>query len=257
MDLKDRVIVVTGGASGLGQATVERFVKGGAKAVIVDLNEERGKKLEAEMGGNAAFFKCDVSDDAQVEACIEFAMKKFGRIDIMHNNAAMGLAAKIADCKKGKMHDMEGFIKVLYVNTVAAFNFSRRAAIEMYKNEPNADGERGLIVNTTTVASFEGQIGQVAYAASKGAINSMTIVMARDLSGDGIRCMTIAPGMFDTPVLGQLDPKVKEALGKMIPFPPRLGHADEFARLVQQIAENPMLNGEVIRLDGAIRMQPR
>ncbi len=256
MNLKDRVALVTGGASGLGRATVERLYKNQAKVVILDLQEEKGNKLASELGANAAFCKCDISNESDVKAAIDFAVSKFGRIDILVNNAAFAVAEKTTDPKKG-MHNLDNFKKVVAVNTIGTFDMTRNATTKMLDNEPDASGGRGVVINVSTVASMEGQIGQVAYAASKGGVNAMTIVIARELANVGIRCVTIAPGIFDTPAMDFLSTQVKEALGKTIPFPSRLGHADEFASLVQHIIENDMLNGEVIRLDGAIRMQPR
>jgi len=256
MELKNKTAIVTGGASGLGEAVVRRFVKAGANVVILDLNEEKGTVIVSELGQQAAFFKTNISLKEDVEAALKFALEKFGRIDIDVNCAAIGIAQKTADLKKGS-HDLELFKRVIDINLIGTFDVIRNAAMFMMQNEPNADGERGVIINTASVAAFEGQIGQVAYAASKAALVGMTLPIARDLSASGIRAATIVPGIFDTPMLGQLPDNVKDALGKMVPFPSRLGKPDEYALLAQQIVENPMINGECIRLDGAIRMQPK
>ncbi len=256
MIIKDRVALITGGASGLGKASAEMLYQAGAKVVILDLNEDNAKKTAEGLGGNAIFKKCDIGVEADVTAAIDYAMDKFGRIDIMINNAAFAVAEKTADKKKGP-HSLENFIKVLRVCTIGGFDFSRQAACKMMLNEADSDGAKGVIINTSSVASMDGQIGQVAYSAAKGAINAMTLTMARDLSSEGIRVITICPGIFDTPALQGMPDNIKEALGKMVPYPPRLGNSAEFAALVKLAVETNYLNGEVIRLDGAIRMQPR
>ncbi len=256
MEIKDRVALITGGASGLGRATAEALYKAGAKIVILDLNEEGAQKTAESFGNNATFKKCDISLEADVTAAIDFAMEKYGRIDIMINNAAFAVAEKTADKKKGP-HSLDNFMKVVRVCCIGTFDFSRQAACKMMLNEADADGAKGVIINTSTVASMDGQIGQVAYSAAKGAVNAMTLTMARDLSSEGIRVITICPGIFDTPALQGLPDNVKTALGKMVPYPPRLGKADEFALMVKTAVECSYLNGEVIRLDGAIRMQPK
>lgn len=256
MELKGKTVIVTGGASGLGEATVRRFVKGGANAIIIDLDEKKGQALVAELGSQTAFIKTNVGVTEDVQAAINFAIEKFGKIDVLVNCAAIAGAAKTTDMKKGP-HDLNLFKKIVEVNLIGCFDVIRTAATAMLQNEPNAEGERGVIINTASVAAFDGQIGQVAYSATKGAMVGMTLPIARDLSSVGIRALTIAPGIFLTPMLQGLPENVREALGKMVPFPSRLGKPDEFAMLVQQIVENPMLNGETIRLDGAIRMQPK
>lgn len=255
MDVKNKTAVVTGGASGLGEATVRRLLELGARVVVVDINEARGEILSKELGDNFAFCRTDISVTEEVEAAVSFAVEKFGGIDILVNCAAIGIAGKTAS-KKGP-HDLKAFRKTIEVNLIGTFDVIRQAAYKMLSNQPDENGERGVIVSTASVAAFEGQIGQAAYTASKAAIAGLTIVIARDLAADGIRACTIAPGLFDTPLLGSLPEEVKTSLGKMIPFPSRLGRPQEYAMLVQQIIENPMLNGEVIRLDGAIRMAPR
>lgn len=256
MDIKNKTVLVTGGASGLGESTVRRFVKGGANAVVLDLQEERGQALANELGKQVAFIKCNIVEPDNVQAAIKFTIDKFGHIDVLVSCAGIATAMKTADAKKGP-HDMDVFKRAVDINLIGTFDVIRSCAQAMLANEPNVDGERGVIINTASVAAFDGQIGQVAYAASKAALVGMTLPLARDLSGVGIRALAIAPGIFFTPMLASLPENVQEALGKMVPFPARLGKGDEFACLVQQIVENPMLNGESIRLDGAIRMQPK
>jgi 3-hydroxyacyl-CoA dehydrogenase / 3-hydroxy-2-methylbutyryl-CoA dehydrogenase len=255
MKIKNRVALVTGGASGLGEATVRRLVAEGGKAAIVDLAEEKGAKLVAELGDHAGFFTADVTDEAAVQQVVNRIEEQFGKLDIVVNCAGIGMAEKVLS-RKGP-HALSSFTKTIQVNLIGTFNVIRLAAEKMSANLPNEEGERGVIVNTASVAAFDGQIGQAAYSASKGGIVGMTLPIARELARYGIRVMTIAPGLFDTPLFASLPQEARETLGKMVPFPPRLGQPDEYARLVQSIVENPMLNGETIRLDGAIRMQPK
>ncbi|NPV91373.1 MAG: 3-hydroxyacyl-CoA dehydrogenase [Firmicutes bacterium] len=255
MEIRNRTAVVTGGASGLGEATVRRLLGFGARVVIFDINAERGKALVEELGDNLAFCRTNIAAPEEVEAAVGFAVEKFGGINILVNCAAIGIAGKIAG-KKGP-HDLQEFRRTIEVNLIGTFDVTRQVAFKMLGNEPDENGERGVIISTASVAAFEGQIGQIAYTASKAAIAGMTIVIARDLMGDGVRACTIAPGLFDTPLLGSLPDEVKTALGKMVPFPSRLGKPQEYAMLAQSIIENPMLNGEVIRLDGALRMAPK
>ncbi|MBA4541487.1 MULTISPECIES: 3-hydroxyacyl-CoA dehydrogenase [Thermoactinomyces] len=255
MKIKDCVALVTGGASGLGEATVRRLVAEGGKAAIVDLAEEKGAKLAAELGDDAFFLTADVADEASVRQVVNRIEERFGKIDIVVNCAGVAVAEKVLG-KKGP-HALSSFVKTIQVNLIGTFNVIRLAAEKMSANLPNEGGERGVIVNTASVAAFDGQIGQAAYSASKGGIVGMTLPIARELARYGIRVMTIAPGLFDTPLFASLPQEARESLGKMVPFPPRLGLPDEYARLVQSIVENPMLNGETIRLDGAIRMQPK
>jgi len=256
MEIKSSVVVVTGGASGLGEATVRNIVGQGGKAVIIDLNDERGKNLVEELGeNNVLYVKTNVANEEEVQSVLDQGVEKFGKITAAINCAGIGTAQKTYG-KKGPF-ELDAFKKVIEVNLVGTFNVIRLAAEKMAQNEPNESGERGVIVNTASVAAFEGQIGQAAYSASKGGIVGMTLPIARDLSSVGIRVLTIAPGLFETPLLGAAPEHVKEALGAMVPFPKRLGRPSEFGQLVQSIIENPMLNGEVIRLDGAIRMQPK
>lgn len=255
MDLKDCVAVVTGGASGLGEATVRNIVVHGGKAVIFDLQEERGLQLAAELGENVCFISTDITSESSVQDAIEEAIQTFGKVNALVNCAGIAIAKRTVS-KKGA-HDLDSFSKVIQVNLVGSFNVIRLLAEKMGTNTPNEHGERGVIINTASVAAFDGQIGQAAYSASKGGVVGMTLPLARDLANVGIRVMTIAPGLFETPLFASLPEPAKEALGKMTPFPSRLGHPSEYAHLVQSIIENPMLNGEVIRLDGAIRMQPK
>jgi NAD(P)-dependent dehydrogenase (short-subunit alcohol dehydrogenase family) len=255
MNISGKVALVTGGASGLGAASVRMVVKAGGRGLIVDLNEANGQALAAEMGENAAFARADVSSASDMEAAVEAALQRFGRLDININCAGIGSAARVIG-KEGPA-SLEAFVKVINVNLVGAFNSIRLAAAAMARNEPGPDGERGVVINTASIAAFDGQIGQAAYSASKGGIVGMTLPLARDLARHGIRVMTIAPGIFDTPLLGQLPDTVRESLGQSVPFPQRLGQPDDYAALARHIIENAMLNGEVIRLDGALRMPPK
>ncbi|XP_039305721.1 3-hydroxyacyl-CoA dehydrogenase type-2-like [Solenopsis invicta] len=254
--LKGTVALVTGGASGLGRGTVERFVKQGAKVIIGDLPVSKGKTMADELGeANAVFAPMDVTSEADVQAALDLTKQKFGKLDVLVNAAGIAIAFKTYNSNKKLPHKLEDFAKIIHVNTVGTFNAIRLSAGLMIENTPNQDGQRGVIVNTASVAAFDGQIGQAAYSASKGAVVGMTLPIARDLSKDGIRVVTIAPGIFKTPMLMALPDKVRTYLAKTIPFPQRLGEPEEYAMLVQQIVENTMLNGEVIRLDGALRMQ--
>jgi NAD(P)-dependent dehydrogenase (short-subunit alcohol dehydrogenase family) len=255
MKLQGETAVVTGGASGLGEATVRNLVAEGGNAVIFDIQVERGEALARELGERVRFVKTDVTDEDSVKAAVEEAVRTFGKISLVVNCAGIAIAEKTIG--KNGVHDLHSFTKVVQVNLIGTFNVIRLAVEKMAENDPDSDGGRGVIVNTASVAAFDGQIGQVAYSASKGGIVGMTLPIARDLARYGIRVMTIAPGVFETPLFEALPEKAREALGKMTPFPPRLGKPAEYAKLVQSIAENPMLNGEVIRLDGAIRMMPK
>ncbi|WP_373893524.1 3-hydroxyacyl-CoA dehydrogenase [Virgibacillus sp. CBA3643] len=255
MNLENHVIVVTGGASGLGEATVRNAISKGTKVIILDMAEEKGERLVEELGEVAYFIKTDVTEASSVQMALDQAVNTFGSIHAVVNCAGVAIAEKTYG-KKGA-HELASFSKVVQVNLIGTFNVIRLAAEKIASNEPNEDNERGVIINTASVAAYEGQIGQVAYSASKGGIVGMTLPIARDLSTYGIRVMTIAPGLFETPLFEALPEKAKKALGEMTPFPPRLGYPGEYARLTQSIIENPMLNGETIRLDGAIRMQPR
>jgi NAD(P)-dependent dehydrogenase (short-subunit alcohol dehydrogenase family) len=253
--LEGAVALVSGGASGLGEATVRRLVAAGAKAVIVDRDEAKGEALARELSGRALFAKADVSSAADISAAVEKAMG-LGTLRIAVSCAGIGPAARTL-ARDGKPHDLELFQRVVGVNLIGTFNVTRLAASAIATAAPLADGERGVIVNTASVAAYEGQIGQIAYAASKGGVVAMTVPAARDLAASGIRVCTIAPGTFDTPLLGTLSPQVREALAASIPFPRRLGISADYAALVQHIIENPYLNGETIRLDGALRMAPK
>ncbi len=255
MELKQVVAFVTGGASGLGEATVRRIVNDGGKAMLLDLAVERGEQLASELGGNALFQKMDVCSPEDVQIALERTIQEFGHVNVVMNCAGIATAEKVLG-KKGP-HALESFSKTLQVNLIGSFNVIRLAAAQMVKNVPNAGGERGVIISTASVAAYEGQIGQAAYSASKGGIVGMTLPIAREMAGHGIRVMTIAPGLFETPMSDSLPEEAHKSLGSMIPFPSRLGYPEEYALLVRSILENPMLNGTAIRLDGAIRMQPR
>ncbi len=255
MDLKGSVAVVTGGASGLGEACVRRLTAAGAKAAIFDLNEEGGRRLAGELGGQAVFHKVDVTSEEEVAGGLKTCLDAFGALHLLINCAGMGIPAKVLG-KEGPM-PLNIFRKTIEVNLIGTFNVIRLAAEKMAANQPNRDGERGVVINTTSVAAFEGQIGQTAYSASKAGIVGITLPIAREFAELGIRVVTIAPGLFNTPMLAALPDKVKESLGKSVPFPPRLGEPREFAALATAIIENPVLNGETIRLDGALRMAPR
>jgi len=255
MDIQGSVALVTGGASGLGEATVRRLHAAGAHVVIADRDEERGKKVVAELGGRATFAKIDVTSAADVEAAIATATAS-GSLRIAVSCAGVGWASRTL-AKDGTPHALDLFQTVIGINLVGTFNVLRLAAAAMAKNEPLADGERGLIVNTASVAAFDGQIGQIAYAASKGGVVAMTLPAARDLAPVGVRVMTIAPGTFDTPMMATLPEAARQALAAAIPFPRRLGNPAEYAALVEHLARNSYLNGEVIRLDGSLRMAPK
>ncbi|XP_075434615.1 3-hydroxyacyl-CoA dehydrogenase type-2 [Ascaphus truei] len=254
--LKGMVGVVSGGASGLGRATVERLLLHGASAIILDLPTSEGSSVAQSLGKQCAFAPTDVTSESDVKSALALAREKFGRVDIAVNCAGIAVAVKTYNPKKELPHSLEDFQRVINVNIAGTFNVIRLAAGEMGKNEPDQDGHRGVIINTASVAAFDGQVGQAAYSASKGGIVGMTLPIARDLAPMGIRVMTIAPGLFATPLLAGLPEKVRTFLARQVPFPSRLGDPGEYAHLVQSIVENPMLNGEVIRLDGAIRMQP-
>ncbi|MFB4168463.1 3-hydroxyacyl-CoA dehydrogenase [Virgibacillus sp. JSM 102003] len=256
MEVNNSVAVVTGGASGLGEATVRNIVSQGGKAVILDLQTEKGNDLAAELGEMAMFVKTDVTDESSVVSALNNAIETFGHVNILVNCAGIGEAKRTLS-KNNEAHDLDSFSKVIGINLIGTFNMIRLASEKMAANEPGPTGERGVIINTASVAAYEGQMGQAAYSASKGGIVGMTLPIARDLSKLGIRVMSIAPGLFETPLFAGLPDKAREALEKQTPFPSRLGRPDEYAQLVQSIITNPMLNGETIRLDGAIRMQPR
>ncbi|SOY54827.1 3-hydroxyacyl-CoA dehydrogenase [Cupriavidus taiwanensis] len=252
MEIKDNVFIITGGASGLGAGTTRLLAESGARVVIADLNEAAGQALAAETGGR--FVRCDVTSEADGQAAVA-AAQSLGRLAGLVNCAGIATANKTVG--KNGPHPLDAFDKTIRINLIGSFNMIRLAAAAMVQNAPDSEGERGVIINTASVAAFDGQIGQAAYAASKGGVVGMTLAIARDLARDGVRCMTIAPGLFETPMLLGMPQEVQDALGKMVPFPSRLGRPAEYAKLARSIIENPMLNGEVIRLDGAIRMQPK
>ena len=255
MEINEKIsAIVTGGASGLGEATARMLSSMGANVAIFDLNENKGLAVSEKI--NSDFYKVDVTDTNSVNQAVSSFLKQNEGIQIVVNCAGIGPAAKTVS--RGEPHSSELFAKVININLIGSFNVASICAAEMVKNrEYSEDGFRGVIVNTASVAAYDGQIGQVAYSASKGGIVGMTLPMARDLSDKGIRVCSIAPGLFLTPLLESLPKEVQESLGKQVPFPSRLGKPTEFAKLVVQIIENDMLNGEVIRLDGAIRMAPR
>ena len=253
MQIKNSVFLVTGGASGLGAASARMAAENGGKVVIADLQSDAGEKLAKEIGGR--FVKTDVTSEGDGKAAVAAALKEFGGLHVLVNCAGIGLAERTLG--KEAPHDLGRFVRVITVNLIGTFNMTRLAAEAMAKASPNASGERGVVVNTASVAAFDGQIGQAAYSASKGGIVGMTLPIARDLSRNGIRVNTIAPGIFETPLLGALPKEVQESLGKQVPFPSRLGRPAEFAQLVKAIVEIEMLNAETIRLDGAIRMAPK
>lgn len=250
------VTLVTGGASGLGRGTVERFVREGAKVVICDLPKSPGEEVAASLGSDAVFVPTDITSESDVSNALQVCKDKFGKLDAVVNCAGIGVAISTYNFKKNTAHSQDDFLRVLNVNVGGSFNVIRQAAGLIGANEPQADGQRGCIVNTASVAAYEGQRGQAAYSASKGAICAMTLPIARDLASQGIRVNTIAPGLYDTPLLAGLPDKVRDYLAKTVPFPQRLGKPDEFGHLAQFMIQSPMMNGEVVRLDGAIRMQP-
>lgn len=258
MDIANKGVLVTGGASGLGAACVRLLAQAGAKIVIADVNSEAGINLATEhnqTGESTFFVKTDVTSEESMQAAVRMAVETFGGLHVLINCAGIGIAQRVLG--KDEPHSLAAFTKVIQINLTGTFNAIRLASAVMAKNTPNAGGERGVIINTASVAAFDGQIGQAAYSASKGGIVGMTLPIARDLSRNGIRVMTIAPGIFDTPLLGNLPEPARISLGQQVPFPPRLGRPDEYAALAKHIIENEMLNGEVIRLDGAIRMSPK
>ena len=256
MDIKNSVAVVTGGGSGLGEATAQMLSAKGAKVAILDLGKSRGAAFAEELGSNAIFVEADVTNDDQLAAAIAQAAETFGAIHVTVNCAGIATAGKTLG-KGNQPLDLGPFRKTIEVNLIGTFNAIRLVAAHMAKNAPGDDGERGVIINTASVAAFDGQIGQAAYSASKGGVVGLTLPVARDLSRDGIRCCTIAPGIFETPMLMGLPEPARQALGASVPFPQRLGRPAEYAALACQIIENSMLNGETIRLDGAIRMAPK
>jgi NAD(P)-dependent dehydrogenase (short-subunit alcohol dehydrogenase family) len=252
MQIKDKIFLVTGAGSGLGAATARDLAEAGARVVLADLNGEAGERLAGELGSGTVFVETDVASEASAINAVHTAVSRFGGLHGLVNCAGIAPAERIAG-REGP-HRLENFAKVININLVGTFNMIRLAVDAMLKGEPDAGGERGVIVNTASVAAFEGQFGQAAYAASKGGIVALTLPVARELARSGIRCMTIAPGIMETPMLLGMPADVQESLNNMVPFPTRMGKPAEFAALVRHIAENAYLNGEVIRLDGAIRM---
>jgi NAD(P)-dependent dehydrogenase (short-subunit alcohol dehydrogenase family) len=255
MKVQDNTFMVAGGSSGLGAATVRRLAAAGANVLIADINEEVGRRVAEEFGGRVGFARTNVTEEESVQAAIEAARQQFGGLNVAINCAGIAIATRILG-KEGP-HDLNWFQRVIGVNLIGTFNVLRLAAAVMAQNEPNEDGERGVLINTASVAAFDGQIGQAAYSASKGGVVALTLPAARELARFGIRVMTIAPGIFDTPMLAGLPEPARQSLGQQVPFPSRLGRPEEYAALAQHIIENEMLNGEVIRLDGALRMAPK
>ncbi|MDP2240563.1 MAG: 3-hydroxyacyl-CoA dehydrogenase [Burkholderiales bacterium] len=255
MQIKHAVFLVTGGGSGLGEATVRRLAAAGALVTIVDVNRDQSEQLAQDLGENVLFATADVTDEAQVTAAIAVACSKFGALHGAINCAGIAPGERVLG--KNGPHRLESFNRAIQINLVGTFNVTRLAAQAMEKNAPNADGERGIIINTASVAAFDGQIGQAAYSASKAGVAGMTLPIARELAKHGIRVMSIAPGLFETPMMAGFADELKASLASQVPFPARLGRPEEFAMLVEQIIVNPMLNGEVIRLDGALRMNAK
>jgi 3-hydroxyacyl-CoA dehydrogenase / 3-hydroxy-2-methylbutyryl-CoA dehydrogenase len=255
MQVTGSVALITGGASGLGEACARKLVELGAKVAIVDFAEERGREIASQLGESAIFCKTDVTDEKDVQTAVDTAMDAFGAVHVAINCAGVGTPAKVLG-KKGPM-PIEGFMKVVQINLIGTVNVIRLVAEKMVLNEGNEDGEKGVIINTASVAAFEGQIGQAAYSASKAAVVGLTLPVAREFADYGVRVVTIAPGLFDTPMASGLPEKVRDSLTAMIPFPHRFGKPGEFAMLVKHIVENPYLNGMTIRLDASIRMGAR
>ncbi|WP_026975505.1 3-hydroxyacyl-CoA dehydrogenase [Alicyclobacillus contaminans] len=253
MELCNAVFVITGGGSELGAATARVFAEAGAHVAIFDLREDSGQRVATEVGGQ--YHRVDVTSDAEVREAVAAVVESYGAIHGAVNCAGIGMAAKVLS--HHGPHPLDVFVHVIRVNLIGTFNVIRWVANAARENPTNAEGERGVIINTASVAAFEGQIGQAAYAASKGGVASMTLPIARELAAFGIRVSAIAPGLFDTPILGQLPESARASLGAQVPFPPRLGKPEEYGQLARHIVENPMINGEVIRLDGALRMTPR
>lgn len=254
MNINGKTAIITGGASGLGEATAVRFYKAGANLVLVDLQEEKGVALAKQLGDRAIFVKGDISSPEDARAVCQAAVAKFGKIDILINSAGIAAPGRAVG-KEGPL-ELAKFMRVINVNLVGTFNMSSNVAVFMAKNEPEA-AERGVIVNVASIAAYDGQIGQCAYAAAKGGIAAMTLPLARDLSRDGIRVNTIAPGIIDTPMMAKMAEPARQALSAQVLFPSRLGFPDEFAMLAEQLVLNGYINGECIRLDGGIRMQPK
>ncbi len=255
MKIEGRVFLVTGGGSGLGAAVARMVVDNGGRVVLVDINADAGAAMAAELGDAARFQRADVSSEADGKAAVQLALDSFGHVHVLVNCAGVAPGEKVIG-REGP-HRLDSFVRGITINLIGTFNMLRLAADAMAKEQPDADGERGVIINTASIAAFDGQIGQAAYAASKGGVAALTLPVARELARFGIRVLTIAPGIFETPMMAGLPQDVQDSLGKSVPFPSRLGRPSEYAALVKHICENSMLNGEVIRLDGALRMAPR
>jgi NAD(P)-dependent dehydrogenase (short-subunit alcohol dehydrogenase family) len=252
MELKNSVAIITGGASGLGEATARAIVYGGGKVALLDMDQERGTHLAAELGKAALFFQADVSQEKAMDEVVVKIKEAFGAFQVVVNCAGIGGSVKVVG-KEGVM-PLERFNRTVQINLIGTFNVIRATAPSLMENAPNAEGERGVVINTASIAAFDGQIGQAAYSSSKGGVVSMTLTLAREFAANGIRIMTILPGIMATPMLAKLDEKVQERLAQQVPFPARLGKPSEFASLACHIIQNPYLNGEFIRLDGALRM---
>ena len=252
MQIKNQTFLVAGGGSGLGAATARMLVASGGNVVLADVNKAAGEKIAAEFGAQSKFIETDVTNEASVQAAVDLCIAAFGGIHGAVNCAGVAPGERVVG--KTGPHSLANFTRTININLIGTFNVIRLAANAMSTQTPNASGERGVIINTSSVASFEGQIGQAGYAASKAGVNGMTLPIARELAKFGIRVMTIAPGIFDTPMLQGMSEEIRSSLGAQVPFPPRLGRPDEYASLAKHIIENELLNGEVIRLDGAIRM---
>jgi len=252
MQIKDSAFLIPGGASGLGAATARHLVAAGGKVMIADIDQQAGEKFAASLGVSARFMVADVTSEAQVQQAVDAAVKTFGALRGLVNCAGIAPGERVLG--KNGPHRLDTFSRAININLIGSFNALRLAANAMTGNTPTADGERGVIINTASIAAFEGQIGQAAYSASKGGIVAMALPVARELAKFGIRVVTIAPGIFDTPMLQGMSEEIRASLGAQVPFPSRLGRPEEYARLAAFIIENPMLNAEVIRLDGAIRM---
>jgi NAD(P)-dependent dehydrogenase (short-subunit alcohol dehydrogenase family) len=255
MQTSGSTFIVTGGASGLGAATARMLAQAGGKVILADVNDAQGNELAKELGASARFIRTDVTDEASAKAAIAAAQSAFGGLHGLINCAGIAIGERIVG--KEAPHALASFVRTININLIGSFNMTRLAADAMSRNTPNAAGERGVIVYTASVAAFDGQIGQAAYSASKAGLVGMTLPIARELARHGIRVMTIAPGLFETPMMAGMSAEVQESLGKMVPFPPRLGRPVEYASLVGEIIRNEMLNGETIRLDGAIRLAPK
>ena len=255
MDIHGKTFIVTGGASGLGRAAAEAIVAGGGRVILLDVNDDAGRSAEQAIGTSSRFAKADVTSEAQVSAAVELAKSALGGLHGVVNAAGIGPAAKVLG--RNGPHALDLFEKTIRVNLIGTFNVIRLAAAAIATNTPEASGERGVIINTASIAAYDGQIGQPAYAASKGGIVALTLPIAREFASIGIRVVTIAPGIFDTPLLAALPEAARVSLGQQVPFPSRLGRPAEYGSLVAHVISNEMLNGEVIRLDGALRMAPR